>query len=118
MYILNNYRHLKTKRKSLRNRSTFAEVILWRILKAKGLGTKFRRQHSIGNYILDFYCPSHDLAIELDGADHFTEAGLRYDALRDAYLNSLGITVLRIENDLVIKRTDHVIELIEQHLTK
>lgn len=51
----------------------------------KNLGRKFRRQHSIGNYILDFYCPQEKLAIELDGAAHFTAVGQAADQVRDAF---------------------------------
>ncbi len=118
MKHLNNISYLKEKRKYLRKRLTASEATLWRILKTKSLGAKFRRQHSIGNYILDFYCKSHLLAIELDGANHFTEAGLTNDKKRDEYLNSLGIRVIRIENKHVFERTDYVIRLIEEHLNK
>jgi very-short-patch-repair endonuclease len=61
-------------------------------------GWKFRRQHSVGPYILDFYCPSVRLAIELDGDSHFTDEGLAYDRERTAYLNALRIRVLRFFN--------------------
>ena len=68
---LNNNKSLKTKRQYLRTPSTPAEILLWKFLKQNQLvGRKFRRQHSIGNYILDFYCPSQKLIIELDGNAH------------------------------------------------
>ena len=116
MYNLNNFSYLKNKHKHLRKRLTASEATLWRILKTKKLGAKFRPQHSVGNYILDFYCKSHLLGIELDGANHFTKEGLENDKKRDDYLNSLGITIIRIENKLVFERTDFVIRLIEEHL--
>ena len=66
-----NRRDLKSFRSFLRNRATSAEVALWNILKSKQLdGKKFRRQYSIGNYIVDFCCPSEKLIIELDGDPH------------------------------------------------
>jgi very-short-patch-repair endonuclease len=67
---LYNKRELKDYRRALRNKSTSAEVTLWNFLKNGQLGRKFRRQHSIGNYITDFCCPSEKLIIELDGNSH------------------------------------------------
>ena len=65
----------KTKRKKLRNNLTPAEAALWNLLKNSQLeGRKFRRQHSVGFYILDFYCPSERMAIELDGAQTIADA--------------------------------------------
>lgn len=74
---IHNIRILKENRQGLRNTPTPAEAALWLKLRKSQLdGRKFRRQHSVGTYILDFYCPSEMLGIELDGADHFTkEAG-------------------------------------------
>ena len=109
---LNNKSHLKENRRELRKSLTPAEATLCRILKRKALGAKFRRQHSVGNYILDFYCPSYCLAIELDGGHHFTEEGLKYDAERDKYLVNLGIKILRIEINHVFERPDWVIQTI------
>jgi very-short-patch-repair endonuclease len=66
-----NRKSLKFFRSSLRNKSTSAEAVLWNILKSKKLNArKFRRQHSIGNYIVDFFCASEKLVIELDGSPH------------------------------------------------
>jgi very-short-patch-repair endonuclease len=66
-----NRKSLKLFRSSLRNKSTSAEAVLWKILKSKNLnGRKSRRQHSIGNFIVDFCCPSEKLVIELDGNPH------------------------------------------------
>ncbi len=70
---INNRPELKVFRKALRNNSTAAEATLWKMIKGKKLkGRKFRRQFSVEKFILDFYCPSEKLAIELDGAGHFT----------------------------------------------
>jgi very-short-patch-repair endonuclease len=86
------------------------------MLKGKRLGgRKFRRQHSVGYYILDFYCPSKKLAIELDGKHHFTEEGMKYDEERTKYLNSLGIRVVRFENEQVFQSPEGVLAEIEKH---
>ena len=90
---------LKSRRKELRNNSTPAEKQLWRLLQQSNLGGyKFRRQHSVGTYILDFYCPEEKLAIELDGDSHFIDEAMAYDHERTAYLTSLDIRVLRFLN--------------------
>ena len=90
---------LKSRRKELRNNSTPAEKQLWRLLQQSNLGGyKFRRQHSVGSYILDFYCAEEKLAIELDGDSHFTDDAMVYDRERTAYLNALDIKVLRFLN--------------------
>lgn len=106
---IHNKKYLKEKRKQLRNNSTEAEILLWLELKQSKLGgRKFRRQHSIGNYIVDFYCPSEKLAVELDGEIHFQEEQIEYDKSRDAYINSLGIKVIRFENQDVIYGIEEV----------
>lgn len=111
---INNLPYLKENRRTLRKNLTPAEASLWTLLKSKQLeGRKFRRQHSVGNYILDFYCPEEKLCVELDGAHHFTSAGENYDAGRTEYLNSVGIRVIRFENKLVFKRPEAVLEEIK-----
>lgn len=113
---INNKKELLARRKNLRNNLTLAEAVLWRILKGKKLdGRKFRRQHSVGYYILDFYCPAERLAIELDGAHHFTEEGRRKDAVRTKYLNSLNIKVVRFENVEVLQNAQGVVDEIRGH---
>jgi very-short-patch-repair endonuclease len=112
-FQINNRPELKENRRQLRNNSTPAEAFLWNYLKNKQLaGRKFRRQFSVENYILDFYCPSEKLCIELDGADHFTSAGFEYDQERTAFLNNLGIKVIRFENKTVFDATEYVLETI------
>jgi len=94
-----NRPYLKKNRKHLRNHSTSAEAELWNILKNKKLGgLKFRRQHSVGKYILDFYCPELRLAIELDGEPHADLQNIIRDEERDSYLKDYDITVFRYEN--------------------
>ena len=107
---IHNKPSLKEKRKQLRNNSTSAESTLWTYLKKKQLdGRKFRRQHSVDNYILDFYCPSENLAVELDGEDHFWEEGIRRDKERTTYLNSLNIREIRFENRWVFADIEYVL---------
>ena len=73
------------------------------------MGRKFRRQHSIGKYILDFYCPSEKLAIELDGEVHFNDAARENDAKRKKFLKDCGIRVLRFENRWIFEELEWVI---------
>ena len=108
---IHNRKHLKEFRKELRNNLTAAEAVLWTYLQKRKLeGRKFRRQHSIGKYIVDFYCPDEKVAVELDGAAHFTPEGSDYDATRDAYLRGLGIQVLRYENRDIFNNVEAVLE--------
>jgi len=111
---LNNLPNLKTLRKRLRNNLTPAEAALWKLLKGKKLkGRKFRRQHSVGNYILDFYCPSEKLAVELDGEAHNTLEQAEYDRERDLFLTHTGIKVLRFENRIVFDNPEGLLQQIE-----
>ncbi len=93
-----------TERRSLRTNGTKEEAMMWKVLKNRQVsGVRFRRQFSVGAYILDFYCPELKLCIELDGAGHYNSEGLRHDYVRDKYLSELGIRVLRFENLAVLK---------------
>lgn len=115
MRKLHNTKDLKALRKQLRNELTPAEAALWRSLQGSRLqGRKFRRQHSIGPYVADFYCPGEKLVVELDGAAHDTSTSFLHDERRAAYLRSLGIEVLRIENREVFQNLDGVLALIAQ----
>ncbi|MCB2406798.1 endonuclease domain-containing protein [Hymenobacter lucidus] len=109
-----NHPHQKASRQELRNHLTEAEATLWRALQRSQLaGRKFRRQHGIGAYIVDFYCPAEKLVVELDGAGHFTVSGEANDVERTAYLNGVGLRVLRFENKLVLEQLDGVVAGIE-----
>lgn len=115
---LHNRKELESYRKALRHNLTSAEATLWIELKGKQLeGRKFRRQHSVGPYILDFYCPSEKLCIELDGAGHFTPEGVAYDKTRTEYLNRLNIRVIRFENVDVFEQMEKVLREIKSSLT-
>ena len=113
---LNNARRLLARRCSLRSDLTPAEAALWRALQRSGLkGRKFRRQQSIGPYIVDFYCAAERLVIELDGAAHDSERSAVHDDARDQFLQSLGLTVVRLENRNVLEDPDGVLAYIGQH---
>ena len=114
-----NRKPLKAFRKELRNNLTASEAVLWTALQKKKLeGRKFRRQHSIGKYIVDFYCPSEKLVVELDGANHYTHEGEMHDMDRDAYINTLGIKVLRYENRDIYNNLEAVLEDIKRNISK
>jgi len=108
---------LKSFRRKLRNRSTSAEATLWGMLKNKQLdGKKFRRQHSLGNYIVDFYCSSDKLIIELDGDPHGDYIQIQKDERRDKQLKEEGYTVLRFENRFVFQEPEYVKDTIRSRL--
>ncbi len=110
---IHNLPNRKNLRREMRSSLTPAEAALWRILKDSGLdGRKFRRQHSVGGYILDFYCPAEKLAVELDGQPHFSDTGRVHDRTRRLYLEDKGIRVIRIENKYVFEDPEWVIDLI------
>lgn len=112
-----NHKHLKELRRTLRNNGTAAEAILWKGLKNRQIhGLRFRRQFSIDNYIVDFYCVSKKVAIELDGNQHFSAKGVENDEVRTKHLNSLGITVLRFHNQDIYQNEAAVLDLISEKL--
>ncbi|WP_298188320.1 DUF559 domain-containing protein [Metallibacterium sp.] len=99
--------------RELRRRTTDAEALLWRLLRNRHMaGAKFRRQHPLSPYVLDFYCHDAGLAVELDGGQHNEAAGRRHDARRDAFLAQKGIRVLRFWNHEVLNQTEAVLEAI------
>jgi len=97
--------------KSMRHTATDAENLMWKILRAKRfMNLKFRRQHVIKPYIVDFYCHEIGLVIELDGSQHGADEIKEYDAERTKSLEALGLTVVRYWNHDVLRRTDEVLE--------
>jgi very-short-patch-repair endonuclease len=110
-----NHKLPKTRRKQLRNNLTPAEAALWECIKNSQLkGKKFRRQHSIGSYIVDFYCPELKLVIELDGQSHDSNDQYLYDQRRTNFLFKNGIKVIRFENKDVLKNLDGVLVEIQK----
>ena len=107
---IHNLKHLEGLRKEPRKSLTSAEATLWKQLQKSQLnGRKFRRQHSIKNFIVDFYCPKEKLIIELDGAYHLDFAQQIYDLERTKQLESLGFKVIRFENKLVFEHLQGVL---------
>src|SRR6266581_3873769 len=83
-----------SRARELRREMSLPEVVLWQALRQRRLaGLRLRRQHPIGPYILDFYCPSARLAVEVDGLAHDTAAAVRHDERRQAWLARQGVTV-------------------------
>ena len=107
----------RDRARNLRLAQTEVERTLWQKLRNRQLnGFKFRRQHPIGPYIVDFFCLDARLAIELDGSQHGDERAVEDDERRTAYLNDQGYRVLRFWNQEVIDNLDGVLEAITQHL--
>jgi very-short-patch-repair endonuclease len=102
--------HARTLRKS----QTPAEQKLWSVLSNRQInGIKFRRQHPIGQYIVDFYCGSRRLVIEVDGGGHLDQE--EYDAERTTWLERQGYHVIRFTNLEILKNLNSVIEIIREH---
>ena len=108
---IHNHKYLEERRKELRKNLTPAEATLWKSLQRSQLkGRKFRKQYSIKNYIVDFYCPSEKLIIELDGAIHLDFAQQNYDLERTQILQDLGFKILRFENKQIFENLSEVLE--------
>ena len=106
----NQLNTLKERAREMRRNPTEPEMLLWRNLSNRQLGgCKFRRQEVIGRAIVDFYCPSTRLAVEVDGDTH---ADPERDARRDAYLRQFGLTVMHVRNEDVMRNMDGVLQAI------
>ncbi|MDT0643161.1 endonuclease domain-containing protein [Zunongwangia sp. F363] len=113
---VHNKKNLKPFRKKLRKNLTPAEAFLWKQLQDRKLeGRKFRRQHSIENFIADFYCAEEKLIIELDGQVHMNAAAEEKDLKRTAILNGLGYKVIRFENKMVFDSLSSVLQEIKDN---
>ena len=103
------------RRRDLRQKSTTTEGVLWGVLRRNSLGCKFKRQFSIDNYVIDFYCPDFRLAVELDGEIHRQRKG--YDIYRTRTLNAYGVTEIRFSNEEVLENLKGVVSTIKGKLT-
>ena len=115
--IRNRNKHdLLEERRDLRSNGTSAEALLWLALKSRQIkGVRWRRQFSVGSFILDFYCPECKLGIELDGIQHFSLDGLDYDDRRSRWLEkNHNIHILRFENRDVFTSFENVVGYIEE----
>ncbi|HLD21200.1 MAG TPA: endonuclease domain-containing protein, partial [Patescibacteria group bacterium] len=104
----------KSFRQQLRNEPTQPEWLLCQELKGSKLGYKFRRQHGVGPYVVDFYCSEIKLVVEVDGDTHFEPTDVEYDNQRTEYLTQNNIQVLRVTNVDVRESMEDVVELIKQ----
>ena len=103
----------------LRRNMTKAELVLWDKLKDKKIfKSKFRRQHPVDIFIVDFYCHEYKLVIEINGEIHNDNETKEYDTGREAELNKFGLIVLRFTNNQVIYKLDEVILRIHGVLTE
>ena len=103
----------------LRKNATLAEKILWKKLRDRKLFTvKFRRQHPVDIFIVDFYCHEIRLAIEIDGEIHDSEAAKEYDLSRQSLLENLGLKIIRFSNHEVLFEMDFVLSRIYGTITK
>ena len=112
---------LKRARK-WRSELSLPEAMLWRVLRSRPGGFKYRRQHPAGIYILDFYCPSVRLAIEVDGQTHDGTAAARTDAARSDFLKSQHVATLRIPATAVMQDVEavviRIVEVCEERAVK
>ena len=105
----------KPLRRGMRKKPTATEDALWTHLRDRRLGgAKFRRQHPVDHFIVDFYCAEASLAVELDGPIH--ERTREADALRQAYLEGIGLHFLRFTNAEVNADIDRVLSVIAQQI--
>ena len=102
--------------RELRNRETDAEKLLWGYLNGNQLGCRFRRQHPISNYVVDFYCHHHQIIIELDGSINNLPEVLQNDKFRQSELESLGIKVLRFTNEELFNNIEKVLNAIKSNM--
>ena len=111
--MLSYNKDLKQFSQQLRKNMTDAELRLWSRIRGKQLkGLQFYRQKTIGNYIVDFYCPKAKLVIELDGGQHYTEEGKEKDQIRDGYLAGEGLKVLRFSDREALTQIEDVLRKI------
>ena len=105
--------------RNLRKNQTHAERKLWSILRNRQLfGVKFRRQFSIGRYILDFYSPEYRLGIEADGGQHYEDKGRKRDELRTRELSKLGVQILRFSDVDILNNMEGVYRIIQEDIEK
>ncbi len=106
---------LKQISRNLRSNQTDSEQLLWSRLRRRRLeGVQFYRQRPIGRYVVDFYAPTAKLVIEVDGGQHYEPTGRQLDVMRDDYLRSVGLCVLRFSNLDVMRELNNVLEVVLQ----
>ena len=101
--VRNNSIELQMAAREMRKEPTPAERVLWQALRGSRLGQRFRRQHPVGRFILDFWCAEAKLAVEIDGESHDSDERKELDALRTALLDQHGYQVIRFSNEEVLQ---------------
>jgi len=117
-YKLRNSRSTKNTRKRLRRNMTKSEVIMWNALKGKQIGYKFRRQYSIGKFIVDFFCAELNLILEIDGTIHGEGDNPDKDKSRESYFKKFGFRIKRYSNEQVLKYTDTIYVDLKEYCDK
>jgi very-short-patch-repair endonuclease len=111
-----------SRAREMRQPQTPAEATLWQNLRSRNLKYKFRRQHPIGRFIIDFYCAEAKVLIEIDGDSHLRKEQIEYDEARTEYLEELGYSVIRFTNDDVRYNihavVDEIVRVIESRIAK
>jgi very-short-patch-repair endonuclease len=97
-----------TKARQLRKSMSLPEVLLWKLLRGSPDGVRFRRQHPLGPYVLDFYCAEAKICIEIDGVAHDMGDRAQRDEIRDAWLGEQGVALVRIPTSEVLKSAHDV----------
>jgi cyclase len=104
--------------KKLRSEMTSSEIKLWERLSKNQLGVRFRAQHPVSDFVVDFYCHKARLIIEVDGDIHFNEKNIQEDMLREKEIESLGLLVIRFTNEHLQKDIENVVSMIKQTLAE
>ncbi|MCB5424853.1 endonuclease domain-containing protein [Altererythrobacter sp. CC-YST694] len=107
----------QSRARKLRKDMSFPEVLLWQRLKRRLGGVKFRRQHPAGPYVRDFYCHESRLAVEIDGIAHDMADWPARDVRRDEYIKGLGLRMIRIPAENVVRNADEAAEAIVKAAT-
>lgn len=111
-----------SRAREMRQPQTPAEATLWQNLRNRNLKYKFRRQHPIDRFIIDFYCAEAKLLIEIDGDSHLQKEQIEYDEARTEYLEELGYKLIRFTNDDVRYNihavVDEIVRVIESRITE
>jgi very-short-patch-repair endonuclease len=100
--MLHGPKRTQKRARQLRRQMSLPEVLLWQELRKRPAGLRFRHQHPAGRYILDFFCPSHQLVVEVDGEAHARGDRPERDAVRDAWLLRHGVRILRLPAEAIL----------------
>lgn len=112
------YEILKNNARENRKNPTFEENYVWNFLRNKQLGVSFRRQHVIGEFIVDFVCLSKKIIIEIDGKYHQQEEQMEYDIMRTERLSKYGFRVIRFSNEEILTNIERVLDIIKEEIIK